>query len=130
MTAANAKLISLDAEISPLKTSIETRKSAAKGYFNFGFKKSPKPDDKDQPKDKDALQLEKDQGLLEKLQEARDKVKIISEKPPRTFVLAKQFYSMRIMNRKNAQMAKQSQQKMSQPDLFPKAPSHTPGAPL
>ena len=62
--------------------------------------------------------------------EARETVLLVAERPPRTFNLAKQFYSMRIMSKRNAQVAKQTQQKLSQPDLFPKIPSHVPGAPL
>lgn len=130
VTAAKAKLVALDAEITQLKTSIEARKKASKGYFNFGFSKSKDDKDKDKPKDKEAAQLEKDEGLLEKLQEARDTVKTTAEKQPRIFSLAKQFYSMRIMNRINAQMAQQTKQKLGQPDLFPATPTHKPGEPL
>ena len=57
-----------------MKSSIESRKNAAKGYFNFGFKKS-KPDDKKE-KSKDDIILEKDEeGLLQKLKEARESVR-------------------------------------------------------
>lgn len=125
VAAAKTKLATLEAQITPLAASIESRKKAAKGYFaSFSLKK--KPDDKE--KDREAALLEKDETLLEKLQEAREKEKAVAEREPRTFNLAKQFYSMRIMKGRNAAMAKQTMQKLSQPDLFPKIPTHVPGA--
>lgn len=125
VTTAKAKLVTLDNEINQMKSSIETRKNAAKGYFNFGFKK--KTDDKEKEKSRDEIVLEKDESLLEKLVEAREKSVLVAERPPRTFTLAKQFYAMRINSRRNQQASKQTQQKLTQPDLFPKIPNHTPG---
>lgn len=110
-----------------MKSSIESRKNAAKGYFNFGFKKS-KPDDKKE-KSKDDIILEKDEELLQKLKEARESVQATADKEPRTFNLTKEFYTMRLMSKRNVQVSKQTAQKMSQPDFFPKVPSHAPGVP-
>jgi hypothetical protein len=110
-----------------LKSSIESRKNAAKGYFNLGFKKSKPQDKKD--KSKDDIILEKDEELLQKLKEARELVQATADKEPRTFNLTKEFYTMRLTSKRNAQISKQTAQKMSQPDFFPKVPSHAPGAP-
>lgn len=123
---AKLKLAKLDSEIGPLKSSIEARKKSANSYFNFklGFNKKKPEDDKE--KSKEDLILEKDETLLEKLNEAKSSVSAIAEKPPRTFILAKEFYNMRLSSKRQAQITKQTQQKMEQPDFFPKPPSHTP----
>lgn len=98
-----------------------------KGYFNFGFKKS-KPEDK-KDKSKDDIILEKDEELLQKLKEARESTLAIADKEPRTFNLTKDFYTMRLNSKRNAQINKQTAIKMSQPDFFPKVPTHAPGVP-
>lgn len=126
--ASKTKLASLESQVASLKTSIDNQKKANKGYFSFiGIGGKKKTDEKEVEKSKEEIRLEKDEELLAKLQETRDAEKITAERLPRTFNLTKEFYSMRIMNRRNALMAKQNQQKLRQPDLFPKAPTHVPG---
>ena len=109
-----------------MKSSIESRKNAAKGYFNFGFKKS-KPDDKKE-KSKDDIILEKDEELLQKLKEARESVQATADKEPRTFNLTKEFYTMRLMSKRNVQAKKQYSPE-NDTRLFSKRSFSSPGVP-
>lgn len=134
--AARKKLATLEPEVAALARSVELKKKeAAPGYIAAFFQKKPKDDkkkDADKDKDKDAESSvnswDREQGLLDKLNETKDALQKTVDTPPRVFNLDKTYYVMRLNAHRSVLASKQVGKMLSDPANFPKVPKHIPGS--
>lgn len=127
---AKSKIAALDPQILSLERRIAEAKKEASSYFNFfKSKKDDKKDneggkdddDKDKKKEKDSSSSkskdkknhwEKDQQLLDKLVEAKQKLQTTVNAPSRIFQLSKSYYIMRLNKHRAAKMGVEENKKV------------------
>lgn len=140
---AKSKIGALNPQINSLEKRIAEEKKAASSYFNFfkgkneksSSKHKDKKDDQDKESDKEKKRekkdpLEKDQDLLDKLLEAKQKLQSTVDAPARIFELSKSYYVMRLNKHRTARVAVEENKKvddlMKQMMQLPSVPKSAP----
>lgn len=140
---AKSKIGALNPQINSLEKRIAEEKKAASSYFNFfkgedeksSSKHKDKKDDQDKESDKEKKRekkdtLEKDQDLLDKLLEAKQKLQSTVNAPARIFELSKSYYVMRLNKHRTARVAVEENKKvddlMKQMMQLPSVPKSAP----